>query len=128
MSGQSALDQLLSEAGINLRVTRWEFRSSLEKGCSICVPLYGNSGPRGLQGWVEDSRTGSFRFFDDEDPSDDDQGLTFKYWAEVRAKGGPYDIHRLKVAALQGKRSLLCDLNYHVYASHGNMLLFGLLV
>lgn len=40
LTEQPSPDQLLSEGGIDLRVTRRDFRSSVEQACGICVPYY----------------------------------------------------------------------------------------
>lgn len=90
------------------------------------MPLCTNSHGT-LQEWVEESKARPFRFFRNEGPGDGDQKLTLNYCAEgsSEVEGAPYDIHLLKVRALVGERSLLCDLHYHVYADHGNVPFCG---
>lgn len=111
------LEELVSGAGINLRVTRREFRLALEQGCGICVPFY--QSVRGYRS--SDGPLQSFWVFDYEDAGNDDTELVRNYHATTTPDGGPYDIERLEVTPLgpedRGNSSILFEL----YADKGKL-------
>jgi hypothetical protein len=116
------LDQLLSEAGIDRRVTRKYFRSAVEQGCGICVPFY-----NGLVQHMWEPEQQNFWVLDDKDPNLDEQELVINWSMKLGPDGGPYDIQELVLDALRWNKRGNHDGRYYVHADHGNMLSFGLL-
>ena len=109
------LDELVSEAGIDLRVTRREFRLALEQGCGICVPFYQNVRSYGSS----DGPLQSFWVFDYEDASNDDPELVRNYHATTTPDGGPHDIERMWVTPLGPKDRGNSGAFFELYADKG---------
>jgi hypothetical protein len=114
LSDPSTLDQLVSEAGINLRVTREEFRSGLEQGCGICVPFY-----KIVEGRRADDKTRCFEVFSGANPNGDGEILVRNYYATICPEGGPYDLEAITVSALGAEERDNISTVYDVYADYG---------
>ena len=116
------LDQLVSEAGIDLRVTRREFRLALEQGCGICVQFYeAFHGSRLLKPKLK-----NFYVFDNEDPANDDTELVRNYHASTNSEGGPYDVEELRVTPLGAKERRNWGTIFELYADEGKMFSLSL--
>lgn len=123
------LDQLFSEAGVDHRVTRKDFRSAIEQGCGICVPFYGQLAQyinAGIQIYHKTDIPG-FWVFDNLDPNLDDQELAINWSVKLVPHRGPYDIQELNLDAFSGGKRGNLYTRYYVHTDHGNMLSFGLL-
>ena len=116
MSDQSLLGQLVSEAGIDLRVTRKEFRLALEQGCRICVPF-----SETFRVSISESKNQPFWVFDDEDPSNDGDELVRNYYAATVPEGGPFDIEEMIGSPLGASERDYLTMRYHVYADKGKI-------
>jgi hypothetical protein len=114
LNDQSKLDQLVSEAGIDIQISRGEFKSAIQDGCGICVPLYENlrSSPE------EDIKP--FWVFDGEEAAKDEHELVLNYHASTVPRGHRYDISEMKVAPLGRHKRGNNDQIFDVYADHGN--------
>jgi hypothetical protein len=108
----------VSEAGIDHRVSRQNFRSAVEQGCGICVPFYERL--REID-WRPEFRP--FWVFDDDDPSVDDQELVINYTAEINLEGGSYNVEKLEVDPCSGEERGNHCTSYYLYAEHGNNML-----
>jgi hypothetical protein len=118
LSDHSMLDRLVSEGGVDLRVTRKDFRSAIEQGCSFFTPFYTRvkieaKGCPELQ---------PFRVLDDKDPCDDAKELTINCSATTKPDGGPYDIQSLKLEDSTGITEGATAILYEVFANVGKML------
>jgi hypothetical protein len=118
------LDQLVSEAGIDHRITRKYFRAAIEQGCGICVSFYIQFVP-GFSGWK--SEIPEFWVLDNRDPNLDDQELVINWSVKLVPDKGPYDIQELVLDAFSGKQRGSVYTRYYVNADPGNTLSFGLL-
>jgi hypothetical protein len=118
------LDQLLSEAGIDHRVTRKDFRAALEQGCGICVPFYEEISSSSYDHYGAEPQ--DFWVLDDQDPNLDDQELVINFTAKISSKGGPYNVQGLAVDAFSGNERGNIYNRFYLYTDHGNMLSFGL--
>ena len=110
LSDVSALEQLVSGDGIEIRVTRLEFRRAFEQGCTVCLVIHG----------VNSSET--FSIFDEDDLSDDGPEIIRNCTANTCLEGGPCDLEQITVTIFWAEDGKSTEGEFDVYADPGNVL------
>jgi hypothetical protein len=118
LSDHSILDRLVSEGGIDLRITKKDFRSAIEQGCSFFMPFY----TRVAIEAKDCPELQPFCVLDNKDPCDDGQELTINCSATTKPDGGPYDIQSLKIEDITGITEGATAVVYDVFANIGKMV------
>jgi hypothetical protein len=111
-------DRLVSEGRVDFQVTRKDFRSAIEQGCSFFTPFYSEVSVEAR----ECPELQPFCVLDNKDPCDDGQELTINLSATTNPQGGPYDIWTLKLEDSTGIPELATAVVYDVFANFGKML------
>ena len=113
----STIDRMKSIEGIDIPITRQDFRLALQLGCGICVPFY-----EIVKNFTYDSRTERFWVLEDETSCDDDEILLRNFYVEAKSDVESYDIETIQISALGAHERDNISVYYDVYAQSGTCL------